>query len=92
MDPQSLVRALGRHGVATEVNLLAASSLLTATDRVLTLRKGSRVMNLNSGALYELLMELYDVNSWAAAIAEVLDNPDSPRHPVPAFTTTRVWR
>jgi len=92
IDPDVLVRALARHGVTTDVTLATAPAPLTGTDTVLSMTKGSRGMALNPGALYELLMEFYDVNTWAAAIAAVLNNPDSPRHPVPAFSTTRVWR
>jgi hypothetical protein len=55
------------------------------------MRKGSRRMALGPGGLYELLMEFYDVNSWAAAVSDILDNPESPRHPVPIFMTTKVW-
>lgn len=92
IDPDVLVRALARHDVTTEVTLASASTPLTGADTVLSMTKGTRGMVLSPGALYELLMEFYEVNTWAAAIAEVLDNPDSPRHPVPAFSTTKVWR
>jgi hypothetical protein len=51
----------------------------------------SRRLALSPGGLYELLMEFYDVGTWAAAVAEILEAPDSPRHPVAAFATTRVW-
>lgn len=92
LDPQSLVDALARHGIAAEAPLALASTALSAADTVLSMRKGSRGMALSPGGLYELLMEFYDVGTWAAAVAEILEAPDSPRHPVAAFATTRVWR
>jgi hypothetical protein len=59
---------------------------------VITLSKGSRSLQLHPGALYELLLECLDLDSWAAANAEVLDDPNTPPHPVLAFSTTQVWR
>ena len=92
MDLESLVQALARQDITAESHLEHAAATLQPTDTVLSLRKGSRGMTLTQGALYELMMEFYEVNTWAAAIAEVLDNPASPKHPVLAFSTTRVWR
>lgn len=91
IDPQSLAAALARHGVAAEAPLGLASTGLSANDTVLSMRKGSRSMTLSPGGLYELLMEFNDINTWAAAVAEILEAPESPRHPVVAFTTTKVW-
>jgi hypothetical protein len=92
IDPQSLVRALARHGIAAEAPLALAPSSLSATDTVLSMRKGSRGLTLSPGGLYELLMEFYEINTWAAAVAEILEAPESPLHPIAAFTTTNVWR
>ena len=92
IDPQSLVGALARHGIAAEAPLALASTALSAGDTVLSMRKGSRGMTLSPGGLYELLMEFYDVGTWAAAVAEILEALESPRHPVAVFATTRVWR
>lgn len=73
-------------------SLPAANDNLTATDTVITLRRGSRGLRLHPGALYELFMESLDLSTWAAAIAEVMDDPDAPDHPVVALSTTHNWR
>jgi hypothetical protein len=90
--PERIVRRLESHGITAVIPLPPTNSNLTATDRVITLSKGSRRLALHPGALYELLMESLDLTSWVAAIAEVINDPNSPRHPVLAFSTTRVWR
>lgn len=92
MASDSLVQALARHGIETRVPLPYTSAPLTNTDTVLSMTKGTRRMTMTPGGLYELLMEFYDVDSWAAAIAEVFDNLGSPTHPIAAFNTTKVWR
>jgi hypothetical protein len=88
----SLVQALARHGIETQVPLPYTSARLTNTDAVLSMTKGTRRMTVTAGGLYELLMEFYEVDSWAAAMVEVFDNPNSPTHPIAAFHTTKVWR
>lgn len=92
IDPKSLVEALARHGIAAEAPLALASTVLGATDTVLSMRKGLRGMTLSHGGLNELLMEFYEIKTWAAAVAEILEAPKSPRHPIAVFSTTKVWR
>jgi hypothetical protein len=92
MASDSLVQALASHGIETQVPLPYTSARLANTDIVLSMTKGTRRMTMTPGGLNELLMEFYDVDSWAAAIAEVFNNPSSPTHPITAFNTTKVWR
>jgi hypothetical protein len=90
--PDRIAAQLEHLGFAGEIPLPAANDNLTATDTVITLRRDSRGLCLHPGALYELLMESLDLSTWAAAIAEVMDDPDAPAHPVVALSTTHVWR
>jgi len=83
---------LTKHGITPAVSLAPGNSTLVATDTVLTLSKGSRKLQLHPGALYELLIETLDLDTWAQATADVLDEPNAPHHPVVALSTTRVWR
>jgi hypothetical protein len=87
-----LAAELERRGFAAEIPLATANDNLVATDTVIRLRRGSRVLTLHPGALYEFLMERLNLDTWATAIAEVVDDPNAPAHPVLAFSTTRVWR
>lgn len=90
--PERIVRRLETHGITANIPLPSTNDDLAATDTVITLSKGSRRLKLHPGALYELLIESLDLSSWCAAIAEVIDDPNAPLHPVLAFSTTRVWR
>jgi len=90
--PERIASKLTSHGITADIPLALANDKLVATDTVITLSKGSRSLRLHPGALYELLMECLDLDSWAAANAEVLDDPNTPPHPVLAFSTTQVWR
>ena len=90
--PERIGDQLERLGFTAVIPLAAANGDLVATDTVISLRRGSRGIQLHPSALYEFLIEGLDLASWAAGIAEVLDDPDAPPHPVLAFATTRVWR
>ncbi len=90
--PERISSKLAAKGIATAVSLPPSDSTLVATDIVLTLSKGSRELRLHPGALYELLIETLDLDTWSQANADVLDEPDAPHHPVLALSTTRVWR
>lgn len=90
--PERIAESLGRLGFTADIPLATANDSLVATDTVISVRRGSRGIQLHPGALYELLIECLDLGSWATAIAEVFDDPDAPSHPVLAFSTTRVWR
>jgi hypothetical protein len=90
--PERICDELKRLGFSVEIPLAPTNDNLTATDTVITLRRGSRGIRLHPGALYELLIESLELSSWAAAIAEVIDDPLAPPHPVLALSTTRVWR
>ncbi len=90
--PERIAAQLERHGFTAQIPLLTANDNLVATDTVIALRRGSRGLRLHPGALYELLMESLDLPTWAAAIAEVMDDPNAPPHPVIALSTTGVWR
>ena len=89
--PERVTRKLASYGITSTVPLPAADSELVAADTVLTLSKGSRELRLHPGALYELLIETLNLDTWAQANAEVLDDPSCPPHPVLALSTTRVW-
>jgi hypothetical protein len=90
--PERITAQLEHLGFSTDIPLPTANDDLAATDTVITLRRGSRGLRLHPGALYELLMESLDLSTWAAAIAEVMDDPNAPPHPVLALSTTGVWR
>ena len=90
--PERITAQLERLGFAAEIALPAANDDVTATDTVITLRRGTRGIRLHPGAFYELLMESLDLATWAAAITEVMDDPKAPAHPVVALSTTDVWR
>lgn len=90
--PERITRRLESYGITADIPLPYSNDNLVATDTVIKLSKGSRALRLHPGALYELLMECLDLTSWASAIADVLDDPNAPPHPVLAFSTTRVWR
>jgi hypothetical protein len=90
--PDRVASRLAGHGITTDIPLPLANGSLTATDTVITLTKGSRRLSLHPGALYELLIESLELDTWAAALAEVIDDPDAPPHPVLALETTPVWR
>lgn len=90
--PDRIASRLAAHGIATDIPLPLANGSLTASDTVITLTKGSRRLSLHPGALYELLIESLELDTWTAALAEVIDDPNAPPHPVLAFETTPVWR
>jgi len=90
--PERIGDELGRLGFTVDIPLPTTNDNLSGTDTVITLRRGSRGLRLHPGALYEFLMESLDLRTWAAAIAEVMDDRDAPPHPVLALSTTRVWR
>jgi hypothetical protein len=90
--PERISAQLVHLGFTADIPLPTANDNLAATDTVITLRRGSRGLRLHPGALYELLMESLDLSTWAAAIAEVMDDPNAPPHPVLALSTTGVWR
>lgn len=92
VSPERISGQFERLGVHTEIPLAPAHDTLVAGDAVINLRRGTRRMQLHPGALYEFLMESLDLETWAAAIAQVLDDRSAPRRPVVALTTTRVWR
>ena len=76
--PERITHKLASHGITPTVALPLANSELVATDTVLTLSKGSRELQLHPRALYELLIETLDLDTWAQANAEVLDDPACP--------------
>jgi len=90
--PERIARKMTRYGITADIPLAPANDMLTASDTVITLSKGSRTLRLHPGALYELMIECLDLDTWAEANAEILDAPDPPPHPVLAFSTTKVWR
>ena len=89
--PERITRKLASYGITPTVPLPLANSELGPADTVLTLSKDSRELRLHPGALYELLIETLDLDTWAQANAGVLDDPSRPPHPVLALSTTRVW-
>ena len=90
--PERIASRLERLGFTASIPLSFANGNLPAPNTVISVRRGPRGIQLHQGALYEFLVECLNLGSWASAIAEVLDDPDAPRHPELAFSTTRVWR
>jgi hypothetical protein len=91
IDPDRLARAFAARGIAAEVSLPDSSGPLSGVP-ILTLSKGSRRLAMTQGAFQELLLEFLNLKSWVAALGELLDEPNVPRHPVVVMPTTRVWR
>jgi len=89
--PERLVTTFQRIGITADIPLAMANDSLESGDTVVRLTRGTRSISLHPGALYELLIECLDLDTWSAAIAEVFDDPNAPPHPVIAFSTTRVW-
>jgi hypothetical protein len=89
--PERLVTKFQRIGITADIPLALANDGLKSGDTVVRLTRGTRSISLHPGALLELLIECFDLDTWTAAIAEVFDDPNAPPHPVLAFSTTRVW-
>jgi len=89
--PEALVHALRRAGVSADLGVQPHLPLKDDSPLIVT-HHGRRGMTMTQQSMVGPLVEHLEINSWAAALADVLLRAQSPRHPVPSFMTTRVWR
>lgn len=85
MGAEQLISSAHRAGLHCELLLPSRSQDLTGDAAVAQLRRGSTGLTLHGNAVDRLLLEMVDLTSFMAGIAEMMTATPHAVHPVPIF-------
>lgn len=91
--PRDLVGTFEKHGMHVTLYPFGPGGSITSSTPIFQLARGVRGLTVRAGALNEYLLELVHADCFVSGMADLLDDPNPPEHPVFVYgNEASYWR